>query len=103
MLSFCAAAFLRKNHLLGNSSQGSPCVLVRRVCFLVRGVYGGRLRGIVALKVFCLEGEGVGNPLCALRHRKFLEGGCRVLRVCDGWVVEVEEVDGRLCGCGPGL
>ena len=43
------------------------------------------------------------NPPRPLCHRELLEGGCGVLGVCDGRVVEVEEVDGGLAGGGPGL
>ena len=49
------------------------------------------------------EGEEVGNPTWPLSHRDLPEGGCGILGVCDGWVVEVEEVDGCLGGGGPGL
>ena len=40
------------------------------------------------------------RPLC---HRELLEGSCGVLGVCDGRVVEVEEVDGGLGGGRPEL
>ena len=50
-----------------------------------------------------MEGEEVGNPLRSLCHRELLEGGCGVLGVCDGGMVEVEEVDGGLVGGGLGL
>ena len=40
------------------------------------------------------------RPLC---HRELLEGGGGVLGVFDGWVSDVEEVDGSLGGCRPGL
>ena len=83
--------------------QGGPLMPVAFVCFLVWGIYGGGLRGVVALKGLFLESEEVGDPVCTLCHREFLEGGGGVLGVCDGWVVEVEEVDGGLRGRGPGL
>ena len=45
----------------------------------------------------------MGNPARPLCHRELLEGGCGVPGVCDGRVVEVEEVGGGLGGGGPGL
>ena len=45
----------------------------------------------------------MGNPLCPLCHRELLEGGCGFFGVCDGPVVEVEEVDGGLGVGEPGL
>ena len=50
-----------------------------------------------------MEAEEVGDPPRPLCHRELLEGGCGVLGVCDGRVVEVEEVDGSLGGRGPAL
>ena len=77
-----------------------PVAFVR---FLVRGIYGGGFWGVVALWDLFLEGEEVGNPPRPPCHRELLEGGCGVLRVCDGRVVEVEEVDGGLGRGGPEL
>ena len=50
-----------------------------------------------------LEGEEMGKPPRPLCHWELLEGGCGVLGVCDGRVVEVDDVDGGLGGGGPGL
>ena len=58
---------------------------------------------VVALKTLLLEGEKVGNQVRPLCHRELLEGGPGFLGVCDGQVVEVEEVDGSLDGRHPGL
>ena len=77
-----------------------PVALVR---FLVRGIYGGGFWRVVALEAFFLEGEKVGDLLLPLCHPELLEGGCGVLGVCDGRVVEFEEVDGSLGGRRPGL
>ena len=73
------------------------------VGFLVRGIYGGGFQGVVALKALLLESEEVGDPVCTLYHREFLEGSGGVLGVCDGRVVGVEDVDGGLGGSWPGL
>ena len=77
-----------------------PVAFVR---FLVRGIYGGGFWWVVALQALFLKGKEVGNPPRPLCHRELLEGDCGVLGVCDGRVVEVEEVDGGLGGGGPGL
>ena len=60
------------------------------VCFMVRGIYEGAFRGVVALKALLLESERVGAPVRNLCHRYFLEGGGGVLGVCDDWLVEVK-------------
>ena len=73
------------------------------VRFPVRGIYGGGFWGVVALWALFLEGEELGNPPRPLCHRELLEGGRGVLGVCDGRVVEVEEVDGGLGGGGAAL
>ena len=65
-------------------------MLVAFVRFLVRGIYGGGFWGVVALEALFLEGEEVGNPTRLPCHRELLEGGCGVLGVCDGRVVEFE-------------
>ena len=83
--------------------QGGPHIPGSFLCFLVPGTYGGWLWGFVALEGLLLKDEDVQNPGCTLHHREFLEGGRGVLGVCQGWVVEVQEVDGGLCGCAPGL
>ena len=72
-------------------------------CFLVCGINGGGLRRVVALKALLLESEKLGDPVRPRCHRELLEGGSGALGVCDGWVIEVEEVDGGLGGRGPGL
>ena len=41
--------------------------------------------------------------MCPLRHRDLVEGPGGVLGVCDGWVVEVQEVDGAIGHREPGL
>ena len=87
----------------GSGVQGGPLVPVAFVRFPVRGIYGGGFWEVVALLALFLEGEEVGNPPRPLCHRELLEGGCGILGVCDGRVVEVGEVDGGLGGGGPGL
>ena len=73
------------------------------VCFLVRIICRGRFRRVIALKSLLLEAEEVGDPVCPLCHQELLQGSGGVLGVCDGPVVEVEEVDGGLEGQRPGL
>ena len=73
------------------------------VCFLVRGIYGGGIWRVLALRALLLEGEKVGYPVRSLCHREILEGGGGVLAVCDGRMVGVEKVDGSLSGRGLGL
>ena len=55
------------------------------------------------MQAFLLEGEKVGDPVRSLCHPEFLEGGSGLCGVCDGRLVEVEEVDRRLRGRRPGL
>ena len=83
--------------------QGGPLVPVAFVCPLVQGIYGGGVRGVVALKALLLEGEKVGNPVRPPCHPELLEGDGGVLGVFDGRVVEIEEVDGSLGWRRPGL
>ena len=45
----------------------------------------------------------MGNTLRPLCHREHLGGACGILAVCDGRVVEVEEVDSGLGGRGLGM
>ena len=87
----------------GPGIQGAPLVPVAFVHSLVRGIYGGGFWRVVALKALLLEGEKVEDPVRPLCHRELMEGGGGVLGVCDGRVVEVEEVDVSLDGRGPGL
>ena len=82
--------------------KGVPLVQFSFECFLVRGIFGGGLWR-VALKALLLESEIVGDPVHPLCHPEFLEGGGGVLGLCDGRVVEVEEVDGGLGGGQPGF
>ena len=83
--------------------QGGPLLPVAYVCFLVRGIYRGAYKRVVALKALHLESEDLGDPVRPVCHREFLESGGVVLGVCDRWVVEVEEFDGGFGGREPGL
>ena len=80
-----------------------PLVPVAFVRSLVRGIYGAGFWRVVALKALLLEGERMGSPVHPLCHRELLKGGGGVPGVCDGRVVEGEEVDGSLDGRGLGL
>ena len=55
------------------------------------------------MKALLLEGEKIGNSVRPPCHRELLEGGGGVLGLCDGRVVEVEDVDGSLGRRGPVL
>ena len=83
--------------------QGGPLVPVAFVCFLVWAIYGGGFWRVVALGALLLESEGLGNPVGPLCNWELLAGSKGVLGVCDGRVVEVQEVDCGLGGCEPGL
>ena len=85
------------------ASKGVPFVHLSFECFLVRGIFGVGLWEVVALKALLLEGERDRDPVHPLCHPEFPEGGGGVLGVCDGRVVEVEEVDGGLGGGRPGF
>ena len=80
-----------------------PYVPVTFVCCLVRAVYGGGLWRVIALKALVLDTEEVGDPVRPLCHWELSEGGGVFLGLCDGRLVEVQEVDGGLGGRGPGL
>ena len=73
------------------------------VCSVVWGIYRGGFWRVVALKALLLEGEKVGRPVCPLCHPELREGGGGVLGVCDGRVVEVEEIEASLGGPVQGL
>ena len=77
-----------------------PVALVR---FLVRIICRGGFRRVIALKSLLLEGEEVGDPVRPRCHQELLQGCGGVLGVCDGWVIEDEEVDGGLGRHRPGL
>ena len=83
--------------------QGGPLLPVAFVCFLVRGIYRGAYKRVVALKALLLESEDFGDPVRPVCHHQFLKGDGVVLGVCDGWVVEVEEFDSGFGGREPGL
>ena len=73
------------------------------VCSPIRGIYGGGFWRVVALKALLLEGEKLGDPVRTLCHRELMVGGGCVLGLCDGRMVEVEEVDGSRGRRGRGL
>ena len=77
-----------------------PVAFVRS---MVQGIYGAGFWRVVALKALLLDGEKVWDPVGSLCHRELLEGVGGVLGVCDGQMVQVEEVDGSLGGRGQGL
>ena len=78
--------------------QGGPLVPMAFLCPLVRGIYGGGFRMVIALKALLPEDERVGNTVRPMCHRELLEGGGGVLGVCDGQLV-----DGSLGVRGPRL
>ena len=57
----------------------------------------------VTLKGLLLECEKVGDDVHPLCYQDLSEGGGGVLGVCDGLVVEFQEVAGGLSGRRPGV